>query len=97
MLEGEFDVTCGEQSWRATPGTFIMLPRGIVHSFQTWETSAVKLLQLTSPAQFEHYAAEMGEPATSMTLPEPAAPDIAKVLAIGEKYEIEFVLGPPPP
>ncbi|MDP9074049.1 MAG: cupin domain-containing protein [Actinomycetota bacterium] len=97
VLEGEFDVTCGKHSWRATPGSFILLPRGITHSFQTWETSAVKLLQVTSPAQFEHYAAEMGEAATSMTLPEPAAPDMAKVLAIGEKYEIEFVPGPPAP
>ncbi len=96
VLDGEFVVTCGDQTWTVTPGSFVLLPRGIVHSFQTWETSPVKLLQMTSPAQFEHYAAEMGEPAAAMTLPEPAPPDIDKVLAIGKKYNIDFVLGPPP-
>jgi len=96
VLEGEFDVTCGDQTWKATPGSFVMLPRGIPHSFQTWDTGPVKLLQVTSPAQFEHYAAEMGEPARAMTLPEPAPPDIPKVLEVGNRYEIEFLLGLPP-
>ncbi len=96
VLDGEFDVTCGERTWTAAPGSLVLLPRGIPHTFHTWPTSPVKLLQVTSPAQFEHYAAEMGEPATSMTLPKPSAPDMDKVLSVGAKYEIEFVLGPPP-
>ncbi len=94
ILEGEVTVNCGEQSWTATPGMFAFLPRGIPHSFRVSEAGPAKMLQLTSPAQFERFAAEMGEPATSMTLPEPTDIDIPKVLGIAPKYGIEIL--PPP-
>lgn len=71
VLSGVVAVTCGERSWTATPGTFALLPRGIPHSFRVSEAGPAKLLQITSPAQFERFAAEMGEPARTMTIPEP--------------------------
>ena len=40
------------------------------------------MLQITSPAQFERFAAEMGEPANTMTMPKPAEVDIPKLLGI---------------
>jgi quercetin dioxygenase-like cupin family protein len=33
VLEGQMTVTCGEQTWTATPGSFVLLPRGIPHAF----------------------------------------------------------------
>ena len=84
ILEGELTVNCGDQSWTATPGTFAFLPRGIPHSFLVSESGPAKLLQLSSPSQFERFAAEMGEPATAMTLPEPTEPgSTAEVFACG--------------
>ncbi len=94
VLEGEMTVNCGEQSWTATPGMFAFLPRGIPHSFQVSESGPAKMLQLSSPSQFERFAAEMGEPATAMTLPEPTEVDVAKLLSIAPKYGIEML--PPP-
>ncbi len=94
ILEGELTVNCGEQSWTATPGMFAFLPRGIPHSFRVSEAGPAKMLQLTSPAQFERFAADVGEPATSMTLPEPTDIDVPKVLGIAPKYGIEIL--PPP-
>jgi hypothetical protein len=37
----------------------------------------------------------MGDPATSLTLPQPAAPDMAKLARLAAKYNME-VLGPLP-
>lgn len=71
-----------------------MLPRGIPHSFTTWHAGPVKLLQITSPAQFKHYAAAMGEPALEVALPEPTPIDPARVVEVGRRYDIEFL--PPP-
>jgi quercetin dioxygenase-like cupin family protein len=33
VLEGQMTVTCGEQTWTAAPGSFVLLPRGIPHAF----------------------------------------------------------------
>ena len=96
VLEGEVTVTCGEQTWTVDPGGFALLPRGIPHSFQVSETGNAKVLQITSPAQFERFAAEAGEPAEAMVLPEPTEPDVEKLLAIAAKYGNE-ILPPPGP
>lgn len=47
------------------------------------------MLQTTSPARFERLAAEVGEPARATTLPEPAEPDVAKLLAVVPKCGTE--------
>lgn len=95
LLEGEMTVTCGERTWKVTPGAFVLLPHGIPHGFKVEGTAQVKMLQITTPAGFEHFAAEMGEKTRVLTLPPPGAPDIPKLLSIAPKYNFEIV-GPPP-
>lgn len=94
VLEGEVSITCGEQRWTAGPGAFALLPRGIPHSFQVSSDGPTRMLQITSPAQFERFAAEMGEPAARRELPEPTEVDVPKLLSIVPKYGIEML--PPP-
>ena len=94
VLEGEVSITCGDQTWTALPGSFAMLPRGIPHSFRVSAAGNARMLQITSPAQFERFAAEMGEPATTRSMPEPAEVDVPKLLSIVPKYGIEML--PPP-
>ncbi len=72
----------------------MLLPKGIPHSFTVSPAGNARMLQLTSPAQFERFAAEMGEPATAMSMPEPAEVDVPKRLSIVPKYGIEML--PPP-
>jgi quercetin dioxygenase-like cupin family protein len=86
VLDGELQVTCGDQTWTAGPGAFVFLPRGIPHGFSVLGDTSAKLLQVTSPADFEQFAAEAGEPAQTRTLPPPAAPDVPKLLAAMAKY-----------
>jgi len=71
-----------------------MLPRGIPHSFSVTGDRQARMLQLSSPAQFEHFAAEMGEPATEMVIPEPREVDVPKLLGVAPKYGIQML--PPP-
>ena len=52
------------------------------------------MLQITSPAQSERFAAEMGESANTMTMPKPAEVDVPKLLGIVPRYGIEML--PPP-
>jgi mannose-6-phosphate isomerase-like protein (cupin superfamily) len=95
ILDGELTVTCGAKTWDVTAGGFALLPRGIPHSFQVSASAPARMLQITSPAQFEHFAAEVGEPARTMTLPQPSAPDVPALLAIATKYGIDILAGSP--
>lgn len=95
ILEGAMTVTCGNRSWEAEPGSFVFLPRGLVHGFTVTGTTPIRGLQLTVPAGFERFINEVGEPAQALTLPPPAAPDIEKLLAAAAKNGID-ILGAPP-
>ncbi len=96
VLEGALRGFCGDQQWEAQPGSFIWLPRGIVHGFTVASDAPAKVLFITAPAGFERWVAEVAEPAQSLTLaPAPtAAPDIEKFVAAGHKLGLEFL--PPP-
>jgi hypothetical protein len=48
-------------------------------------------LQITAPAGFERFMAEVGEPARSLSLPPPSAPDIGRLTAAAAKLGIEIV------
>lgn len=98
ILEGEFTFFCGEQAMQAKPGSFVYLPKDIPHCFRVHGDTPARLLQITAPAGIEQGFMEMGDPATSLTLPPPHMPageEMAKMAAISAKYHVE-TLGPPP-
>ena len=37
VLDGDFDGFCGDQQWRAGPGSLVFLPHGIAHGFHVSE------------------------------------------------------------
>jgi mannose-6-phosphate isomerase-like protein (cupin superfamily) len=94
LLEGSMRVVCGAERWEASAGSFVMLPRGLPHSFVVISESACRGLQITSPAQFERFIEESGRPAQALTLPEPSPHDIEALARSAERYGHEFV-GPP--
>ena len=89
LLEGTLRVTCGDQTFTATPGSFVYLPRGIVHGFQVEGEQPARLLQINTPTGFEHFFEEMGEPAKELALPPPEPPNVEKLLALHAKYHCE--------
>jgi hypothetical protein len=53
------------------------------------------VLQITTPAGFETFAAAAGEPARARRLPEPGPFDPAALARIAAEHGVE-ILGPPP-
>lgn len=90
VLEGKVTVTCGAETWEATPGSFVFLPRGIPHMF-TIGNAPARMLQITSPAQFERFAAEVGEAAKAQALPPQKEPDVPRLLAAAERFRIKIL------
>jgi quercetin dioxygenase-like cupin family protein len=98
VLEGEITFYIGDETYVATPGTFVFAPRGIPHSF-VFETDVVrKLVTLTPGGADEHFRnPRFSEPARTLTLPPPEGPpDVAALVADMERYGLE-VVGPPGP
>jgi len=95
VTEGELAVIV-DGKWSAAPaGTFVYGPREVPHGFKAVGERSAKLLLLNTPAGFEHFVIEMSEPAATFTYPTPAAPDMAKLMAVAAQYGVD-ILGPLP-
>jgi mannose-6-phosphate isomerase-like protein (cupin superfamily) len=95
ILQGMLTVTCGEQRWQLGPGSFVFLPCGIAHYFSIEGLEPARMLQITTPAGFERFAEELGEPAEAHTQSSSGQPDIQRLLEVAAKYHIEIKTSPP--
>jgi quercetin dioxygenase-like cupin family protein len=91
VLEGEVTVLLGDRTITASAGSFAFVPRGTVHTFSNRGSREARLLVIISPAGFERAFEEMAEVAPSANQP----PDMARLMLIAEKYNLE-ISGPPP-
>jgi mannose-6-phosphate isomerase-like protein (cupin superfamily) len=89
VLEGEYDIRVGEQTFRAGPGTFVFGPRGIAHTFKCVGTGPGKIQVIISPPGFETFFEEVN------MLARQGPPDKGQGEDLAGKYGVEF-LGPPP-
>lgn len=94
VVEGEVWFQCGDVEAVHGAGAIAWLPRGRPHQFQIRSETA-RVLQVTTPAQFERFVAALGTPTDEPTLPEPEEIDPAHVAEICAQFNIQ-VLGPPP-
>jgi quercetin dioxygenase-like cupin family protein len=96
VLEGEISVHVGDEVVRAQEGDFLWAPRGVGHAFCV-ESARVRVLVVSTPAGFEQFFFDTGQPATELTVPPtdttPHDPD--SLISALAGYGVE-VLGPPP-
>ena len=59
VLEGRVGIQLGADVLEAGPGDLVVKPRGIAHTFWNAGDEPVRLLELISPAGFEHYFREL--------------------------------------
>lgn len=97
VTEGRLWVSCGGQEQTVGVGGTIWLPRGLPHTFQAVsDDGPTRMLQITTPGQFEEMVAKLGVPAPGPRMPEAVEIDPGHVAAVCAEFQIE-VLGPPPP
>lgn len=95
VLSGNAEFRCDGQVLPAGPGDFVMLPVGLPHTFLVGEDEPLRVLQITTPAGFEEFAAAAGQPAAERRLPDPGPIDPAALGHAAAQHAIEM-LGPPP-
>jgi glyoxylate utilization-related uncharacterized protein len=82
-LEGEINVTIGDQTIRGAAGSFVLIPRGTVHTFSTVGTEPAKMLVIISPAGFEQFFTEID-----------GVTDVEKIMTLAPRYNLA-IMGPP--
>jgi mannose-6-phosphate isomerase-like protein (cupin superfamily) len=94
VLDGHMTFYVGDAVLEADAGSFVFAPSGVAHTF-TVAVEPTRVLVFASPAGFEHFALELGEPATSDKPPAGLAVPSPDVLGpVAQRYGIE-VVGPP--
>ena len=53
ILEGEYEIQCGDDVFQATAGTFVFLPRDVPNRYQNVGDAPGRFLYITSPGGFE--------------------------------------------
>jgi mannose-6-phosphate isomerase-like protein (cupin superfamily) len=88
VLEGELTFRIGDRTIPAPTGSFILVPRGTLHSFANTGAGPARYLQLFSPGGMERYFAER---AALLRDAAPGPPDRAVLTDLNRRYGMEFV------
>ena len=84
VVEGRFGIQLGPDVLEAGPGDLVVKPRGVPHAFWNAGDEPARLLELISPAGFEHYFRELA--------PLLAAParDEAAIGEVAARYQLDI-------
>ncbi len=87
-LEGEIMVRVGTHVHPVGPGTFVLMPRGILHTFANLGAVPARVVVVSSPGAVIGYF----EAAAALTNASPTGqPDMAQLVELAATYGIEFV------
>lgn len=92
VIDGEVEVTIGDEKILGKAGSFVFAPRDIPHSYTITGSQNSRLLLGVTPAGLEKCFVELGEPAASLTIPPAAPPDLEKLLSVAKKYKVDFLV-----
>lgn len=97
VIDGRFEFMVGDRTLLATSGDFVQVPNGAVHAFKNVGDAPARLLVINAPGRVhDGFFSEAGEPMQPGTreLPQRSgeAPDIPRLLEIGRRNGMEFLL-----
>ncbi len=92
VLEGEIAFVADGQRVIARKGTFLNIPKGVVHTFKNESAAEARMLILMAPSGMEKMFEEVGTVLTDPSAgPSPPTPrQLEKMAAIVPKYGIEI-------
>jgi hypothetical protein len=93
-MEGEMRFMVGDRILDAPAGSVVFAPRGVPHTFKI-KSSQARAITLCTPAGFEEWFRELGQPATSFDRPDLvqpfSEPELKKMTALGQHLQVEMV------
>jgi quercetin dioxygenase-like cupin family protein len=85
VLEGQVAVLQRDELTLVGPGGYVVKPRGIFHTFWNPGTEMARHVEIIAPGGFENYFL-----ALAPLVPADAPPDLDGVLALAQRYGLEF-------
>lgn len=85
ILEGQYEIQCGDEVFSATAGTFVFLPKDIPNRYQYIGDTPGRFIHITSPGGFEKLVEQTSLMCAS------GAPDMQQVQETAKQYGVEFV------
>jgi mannose-6-phosphate isomerase-like protein (cupin superfamily) len=95
IVAGRVRWRCGQRDVTVGPGSFLLLPRGVPHTFLVVGDEEAVMLGLLTPGGTERYFADIGEPVVPGRTPTPGPPDAEAVRRADARWHTESVVGPP--
>src|SRR5918998_1408600 len=89
VLSGTVRFHCDGETFHAGAGDFVLLPVGLPHTFVVGPDEPLRTLQITTPAGFEKFASEVGEPARELRLPDPGPIDPVALGHAAARHAVE--------
>ncbi|HEX2526005.1 MAG TPA: cupin domain-containing protein [Geminicoccus sp.] len=91
VLEGTYEITVAGQARQCGRGSFVHVPRGVVHGFRNAGDRTARMLILNVPGGIhERFYADAGEPVADPAGFTPSAPDVSKITDACRRYGIEL-------
>ena len=87
VLEGTVGVKIGDQEFLASPGSYIVKPRGVPHAFWNAGPKPARLLEIIAPAGFEHYFVQLAS-----LLRKDGSPDEEAIERLASEYGLTYHL-----
>lgn len=81
ILEGEFRFQLAGTEQRAGPGTVLLAPKGITHTYRAESAAGGRFITVTRGGDFERFVRQMSRPASGKVLPPHAGPPPPEAIA----------------
>jgi quercetin dioxygenase-like cupin family protein len=81
VLDGTLTFRLGEETVEASPGTFVCVPPGVVHTFSNPTDKPARFLNFNTPAGWENYMSDLAQAAANGPL------DPATIGQIASRYD----------
>ncbi len=93
ILDGQLTFRIGSQQLQAEGGTYVVVPRGVVHGLVNTSPDPVRYLLMLTPGRMAGYFEELGALIDATPAGTPPSPE--KWAEIATKYDTEFPDLPP--
>ncbi len=87
VLQGEFGIRIGDLELSAGPGTYVLKPRNVPHTFWNAGPNPARLVEMISPAGFERFFDELAEIYAAAGT---GQPDQQRIGELGARYNLSF-------
>lgn len=92
LLDGELEMTLGDETFLVKSGEYVFAPRGIPHTFKA-KSKKARFLVTAYPAGFDSFVKELGVPYEEgmETQIQPPTPELIQTLIqVSKKYNITY-------